>query len=79
MRLSEETPARKALNKFIEPTKNKVGRPKQTWLATVKDDLKILNLPKDNMHFISRLDELTSDRKEWRRVVHRVCETVRKD
>ena len=79
MRLNEETPARKALNKFIEPVKNKVGRPKQTWLATVKDDLKNLNLPKDNMHFVSRLDELASDRKEWKRVVHRVCETVRKD
>ena len=79
MRLNVETPARKALNKFIEPVKNKVGRPKQTWLATVKDDLKNLNLPKDNMHFVSRLDELASDRKEWKRVGHRVGETVRKD
>ena len=81
MRLNTETPARIALRKFAEPQKNKVGRPKQTWLATVRTDLKdeIDTQNKDNAYFISRLEGLASDRKEWKGVVNRVCETVRKD
>ena len=54
MRLDSKTPAKIALYKFIEPQKNKIGRPKQTWLTTIKADLKdiIESKNKDNMSFL---------------------------
>ena len=79
MRLNERTPARIALNKFAEPQKNKVGRPKTTWLATIKRDLKEQEMPKDNQKFIIKLGEMTSDRLEWNGLVNGVCGMVRKD
>ena len=79
MRLNEHTPARIALNKFAEPHKNKVGRPKTTWLATIKRDLKEHEMPKDNQEFIMRLWEMTSDRAQWNGLVDRECGMVRKD
>ena len=40
MRLDSKTPAKIALYKLADPQQNKIGRPKQTWLATIKADLK---------------------------------------
>ncbi len=79
LRLDEKTPARVALDKFVEPHTNKVGRPKTTWLATVRRDLSNLELPPENRALIDKLCELASDRKRWRVVVDRECEMVRKD
>ena len=79
MRLHEQTPARIALSKFAEPQKNKVGRPKTTWLGTIKRDLKELGMPKDNQEFIIKLGEMTSDRLVWNGLVNGVCGMVRKD
>ena len=77
MRLDSKTPAKIALYKLADPQKNKIGRPKQTWLATIKADLKdqIESKNKDNMHFISELEGLASDRRVWNEVVKSVCET----
>ena len=79
MRLDERTPAKIALHKFAEPQLSKVGRPKNTWLATIKRDFKELILPNNNQEFITKLCEVASDRKEWKKVVLRECGTVRKN
>ena len=45
MRLSEETPVRRAINEnFNNNNKNKVGRPKHTWLHTIREDLARINI-----------------------------------
>ena len=79
MRLPEQTPARVALNKFTEQHKRRVGRPKNTWLATLKKDLKEYNLPADNRKFIEKLSELTEDRERWKEIVTRECGMLRKE
>ena len=80
LRLPRETPARLALEKFVEPHLNKVGSPKTTWLSTVKRDLKDMeNIPKDNKEFIDHLSVLASDRKGWSGIIIKECGMVRKD
>ena len=39
LRLPKTTPARKALEKFITPTKQPIGRPKTTWLSKILKDI----------------------------------------
>ena len=39
LRLPTDTPARQALQKFIEAKKKPAGRPKTTWLQTVINDI----------------------------------------
>ena len=79
MRLNKNTPARLALHQYTETTqKNRIGRPKQTWLATIKSDLNHLNLPKDDKQFINEIEKLAGDRVVWRDII-RECGTVRKN
>lgn len=41
-------------------TKRKSGRPKKTWLETIRNDLKIFNL----------VEEIILSRAEWREMIH---------
>ena len=83
LRLDPRTPARIALNKFTEPHKNKVGRPKNNWLSTIRRDLetdpKSKTLPKENSKLIEYLSEIASDRERWRAYIMEKCGMVRKD
>ena len=63
MRLPSDTPIRKAINECFTPCKNKVGRPKQTWLHTIKDDLIRINI-KLNLQDPTAVDTLTDLTKE---------------
>ena len=68
LRLSEETPARKALAKYCEPSTRPIGRPKTTWIATVMKDLEYshIQLTQDLVEDIKTITEECSDREEWR-------------
>ena len=83
LRLDPRTPARIALNKFTESHKNKVGRPKNNWLSTIRRDLetypKSKKLPKENSKLIEYLSEIASDRERWRAYITKKCGMVRKD
>ena len=67
MRLPEETPARIALQEALKPVRRPAGRPKQTWIATINQDLK--NLNPDLQLGTSQLEEDTADRKKWNALV----------
>jgi hypothetical protein len=43
-RLPSDAPARKALDEALKPTKKPQGRPKTTWLQSIKKDLKEINI-----------------------------------
>ena len=72
MRLNENTPVRIALNEALTPTRNKVGRPKDTWLKTIADDLNsggyVINT-KRREETMNTLLSITQDRKKWRSIV----------
>ena len=40
LRLSENTPARRAFYEALQPEKRKRGKPKTTWLKTIEKDLR---------------------------------------
>ena len=71
MRLDEKTPARKALEEYLNPcVKRPRGRPPVTWMSLVRDNLKTIDV---HLHLdkqqetIEKLIEITSNRSEWRR------------
>ena len=83
LRLDPRTPAKIALNKFTESHNNKVGRPKNNWLSTIRRDLetdpKSKKLPKEDTKLIEYLSEIASDRGRWRELITEKCGMVRKD
>jgi hypothetical protein len=76
MRLDENTPAKQALYEAIKPTKRKPGRPKQSWIQTIRRDLDSqLNTTKENdQTFIEVLHEAAVDRPGWRNTVKAVVD-----
>ena len=74
MRLSEETPVRIAIYENFKNDKYKVGRPKQTWLQTVKEDMSKINIVLNlrDPQSIKLLIDLTKDRENWRKTVKTV-------
>ena len=78
MRLPTLTPARSALNHFINPVKRPPGRPKTTWLATVMKEIRNLsNIPLQNdvPSNIKYLEVQCSDRKNWNKLVGSMIST----
>ena len=71
MRLHPETPIRAALREAFTPCKNKPGRPKNTWLHTIKADLQRINinLRLQDPDSENTLIELTRDRANWKNTV----------
>ena len=75
MRLEDETPAKKAFYESLKPQKRKVGKPAQTWIKTIENDLKIIdiNLKIDNKTqpevTIDFLKRYTNDRLTWKKIV----------
>ena len=77
MRLHPETPARKALKEYLRKVKRPQGRPKTTWMQTVRQDLTSIGIKLDlskEAQTLKRLSELTHDRKNWRGIVRRVVQ-----
>ena len=72
MRLDILTPVRIALKEALTPVQNKRGRPKNTWLKTVINDLTEggivirLNKPEE---ILETLINITKDRKLWKRKI----------
>ena len=76
LRLHEDTPAQKALEYFFTPHKRPVGRPRHTWIAQIKKDLKKTLLHHNikvplTKASLQRLKILAEDRSQWRREVTR--------
>ena len=71
MRLEKDTPARIALYEHLVPTQNKRGRPKTTWMKTIKKDLDpITSIDlNNNNETINILENLTEDREQWKIIV----------
>ena len=63
MRLDENTPVRRAIDEAFKINKNKVGRPYHTWLHTIQNDLKLINIDitRNNPNPIRTLLEITQD------------------
>ena len=77
MRLHPETPARKALEEYLRKVKRPQGRPKTTWMQTIRQDLNSIGIKLDlskATKTLNRLLELTHDRKTWRSIVKRVVQ-----
>ncbi|XP_064646185.1 uncharacterized protein LOC135499369 [Lineus longissimus] len=64
LRLSEDTPARKALAESMRTIKKPRGRPKLTWLKLIYQDLKL-----QPNHDIQHLSILAADRQHWNGVI----------
>ena len=73
MRLHPETPARKALKEYLRKVKRPQGRPKMTWMQTVRQDLASIEIKLDlskEAQTLKRLSDLTN----WRGIVRRVVQ-----
>ena len=67
IRLSEETPAKKALDEVKRKVKKPKGGQKITWIKLIEKDLK------DLKRFVQKeedLKEITLNRKKWRKLIH---------
>ena len=67
IRLSEETPAKKALEEVKRKVKKPKGGQKITWIKLIEKDLK------DLKRFVQKeedLEEITLNRKRWRKLIH---------
>ena len=77
LRLHPETPARKALKEYFRKVKRPQGRPKTTWMQTVRQNLASTGIKLDlskEAQTLNRLSDLTWDRKNWRGIVRRVVQ-----
>ncbi len=77
MRLNPDTPARKALEEYLRKVKRPQGRPKTTWMQTVRQDLATIDIKLDlakGTQSLSKLVQLTRDRQKWRSTIKRVVQ-----
>ena len=72
MRRDENTPVRIALKEALQPTEGKKGRPKNTWLKTIVNDLKgsehQIDIKKSEQT-LQTLISITKDRNKWRKFI----------
>ena len=71
MREDEKTPVRIAIKEALTPAKAKRGRPKNTWLKTIANDLNRggfeINVNNHNPEeTVQKLISITQDRKTWK-------------
>ena len=55
LRLSNETPAKQALQEFTRKTKRPQGKPKTTWLSQLKKDLSSVNIDPCDLEHVTNL------------------------
>ncbi len=79
LRLEEDTPVKQALYEALRTVKRPKGRPKQIWVAQMKEDLKLLNLcgggigkggGETSINF-EEIIEIARDRKLWQSLIKR--------
>ena len=74
LRLPKDTPARRALSKFVTPSKRPPGRPKTTWLSCVLSDIRKFSDidlgKKSDLECVGILEHLCSDRKGWNKTIN---------
>ena len=77
MCLHPETRARKALKEHLRKVKRPQGRPKTTWMKTVRQDLASVGIELDlsrETQTLDTLSRLTHGSKNWPRIVRRVVQ-----
>ena len=77
MRLHPETPERKALKEHLRKVTRPQGRPKTTWMQTVRQDLASIGIELDLSRGAQTLDTLSRlkhDRENWLGIVRRVVQ-----
>ena len=70
--MDKETPARRALDEYLKEGKHPVGRPKETWIRSVRRILQSSGLNVDfssDFTMISDLEQLCAEREEWRSMI----------
>ena len=78
MRLDENTPARRAFVEAIKVDCRKKRHHAVRWIDIIKKDLSVANInldfnkPHDTLLLLQRL---TENRKNWKDIIHQVCET----
>ena len=75
MRLDRETPARKALEEFIDHSKRPPGKPPMTWISKIKNDLKTepdLNNIINDRELLNTIEVKAQNRTGWRKIVKNV-------
>ena len=70
MQLPDNCPIKLSLKEVLQPCKDKRGRPKHTWISTIKNVLKKVNIDvKHNYETYEKLVELSSDRSSWKNII----------
>ena len=83
MRLPSDTPAQIALNEAMKPAKRPRGKPRTTWISSIKKDMIRLKIVSesdicDSTAFMEHLSELTEDRTSWNRQIRRAISEIRR-
>ena len=79
LRMDKETPARRALDEYLKEGKHPVGRPKETWIRSVRRILQSSGLNVDfssDFTMISDLEQLCAEREEWRSMINKERKTI---
>ena len=77
MRLHPETLAIKAFEEYLRKLKRPQGRPKTTWMQTIRQDLNSIGIKLDLSKATKTLDrllELPHNRRNWRSIVKSVVQ-----
>ena len=77
MHLLSEPPARKALKEYLRKAKRPQGRPKTTWMQTVRHGLASIGIKLDiskEAQTLNKFSELTQDRENWCGIVRHVVQ-----
>ena len=77
MRLHPETPARNTFEEYLRKVKRPQGRPKTTWMHTIRQDLSKIGIKLDLSNAtktLNKLSELTQNRTDWSNIVKRVVQ-----
>ena len=77
MRLHPETPTRNAFEKYLRKVKRPQGRPKTTWMQTLRHDLSKIGIKLDLLNAtktLNKLFELTQSRTDRSNIVKRVVQ-----
>lgn len=82
MRLHKHTPARRALEESLQPSKKNLGRPPITWTKLIEKDLATVNIELNTNKntvdtTVKTLEDLTADRIKWKKIVKNIMAETR--
>ena len=79
MRLHLETPARNAFEEYLRKVRRPQGRPKTTWVQTIRHNLSKIRIKLDlssATKTLNKLVELTQNRTDWSNIVKTHCAVI---